>query len=81
VITENNALHATVAEVFSTQTQSVISNCEITNNVALTKDEVNSIILTKGKSQVVNFVGYIHQSYKDHISENPYLLEQKGEDS
>jgi hypothetical protein len=81
VIAENNALHATVAEVFSTQTQSVISNCDITNNVALTRDEIDSIILTKGKSQIINFVGYIHQSFKNHISENPYLLEQNGEDS
>ena len=48
-ISNNYGLYAAVSEIYSTDIESVISNCTITNNIALTSDYIRNELLNQSK--------------------------------
>jgi hypothetical protein len=48
-IYDNIALSGAVAELFSSQIESIVENSTITRNLGVTKDQINNDIITQGK--------------------------------
>jgi hypothetical protein len=78
-IHDNNAYYTSVSEMFSSASfSSLIDNCIVYNNEVLSKEEIESQILTKSNFRVSYlFIDYMYDSFKTYLNENPYLLTQK----
>ncbi|CAI2377869.1 unnamed protein product [Moneuplotes crassus] len=67
-IYNNFALAGAVSELFSTQIESIFSNCNIISNFGVTEQEIKENILPQG---------YIYQSFRDYLAANQYLYESE----
>ncbi|CAI2377736.1 unnamed protein product [Moneuplotes crassus] len=67
-IYNNFALAGAVSELFSSQIESIVSDCNITSNFGLTEQEIKENILPQG---------YIYQSFRDYLAANQYLYESE----
>ena len=52
-IYKNYALTSPISEILSSQQESVIDGCRITNNIALTVDYIKNTLLNEGKIEYI----------------------------